>query len=138
MRGIQSVTADKERILVTKIDPIILFVSRFSECLSFYRKALGLSLKKQVGEWAEFDVGGMTFALHGTGDHGTAPSAKAQDAPLALHFVTRDMERLKASVEAWGGSLVEGPEEKDYGNHKVVEATFRDPDGNEMEVIQLL
>lgn len=138
MRGIQSVTADKERILVTKIDPIILFVSRFSDCLSFYRKALGMSLKKQVGEWAEFDAGGVTFALHGTGNHGQAGSSRTQQGPLALHFVTRDMSRLKESIEAWGGSLVEGPEEKDYGSYRVIEAVFRDPDGNEMEIVQLL
>ncbi len=138
MRGIQSVTADKERILINKIDPIILFVSRFSQCLSFYRKVLGMSLRKQVGEWAEFDVGGVTFALHGTGDHGPTSSSRAHEGPVALHFVTKDMDRVRGAIETWGGSLVEGPTEKDYETYRVLEASFRDPDGNELEVIQNL
>ncbi|MFQ5838868.1 MAG: VOC family protein [Thermoplasmata archaeon] len=138
MRGIQSVTADKERILITKMDPIILFVSRFSDCLSFYRKALGLSLKKQVAGWAEFDVGGATFALHSMEDHEPKSSTKTHEGPLALHFVTRDMKRVQEAIEAWGGSMVEGPEEKDYSTSKVLEATFRDPDGNEMEIVEYL
>ncbi|MFQ5552338.1 MAG: VOC family protein [Thermoplasmata archaeon] len=137
MKGVQNVLADKERILIRRIDPIILWVSRFSDCLSFYRKALGMSLRKQVGEWAELDAGGVTLALHGTSD-GEAPKARTQEAPVALHFVTKDMERLEAALESWGGSFVEGPEEKDYDGFRVLEATFRDPDGNEMDVIQNL
>ncbi|MFQ5985793.1 MAG: VOC family protein [Thermoplasmata archaeon] len=137
MKGVQNVLADKERILIRRIDPIILWVSRFSDCLGFYRKALGMSLKKQIGEWAELDAGGITLALHGTSD-GEGPKARTQEAPIALHFVTKDMERLEAALESWGGSFVEGPEEKDYDGFRVLEATFRDPDGNEMDVIQNL
>ncbi len=137
MRGIESVTARKGRKLVTKIEPLILFVSNFSECFSFYRKALGLSLKRQVGELAEFDVGGLTFALHGTGE-GDGPTSRTQDAPLAVHLVTDDIGKVKESIEAWGSTLVKGPEEKDYDSHKVLEATFIDPGGNQMEIVQYL
>jgi catechol 2,3-dioxygenase-like lactoylglutathione lyase family enzyme len=137
MKGVQSVLADKERILIKKIDPILLWVSDFSACLSFYRKALGMSLRKQVGEYAELDAGGVTLSLHGTSDR-EAPKSRTHDAPVALHFVAKDMSKLQASLEAWGGGFVQGPEEKDYNGFKVLEATFRDPDGNEMEVIQNL
>ena len=138
MKGVQSVTADRERILVKKISPIILWVSDFSRCLSFYRKALGMNLQSQAGEWAEFDVGGVTLALHGTSDGGPQHSAKAQDAPVNLHFVTKDMEKLGGSLEDWGTAFVEGPEEKDYDGWKVLEAAVEDPDGNRFEVIQEL
>ncbi len=129
--------ARKGKRLVAKIEPIILFVSDFSGCFSFYRKALGLTLKKQMGEWAEFDLGGLTFALHGPGEE-AGPNSNTQEAPLALHFVTEDMDRVIESIESWGGSLVEGPEEKEYDSYKVIEATFRDPDGNEMDLVQYL
>ena len=135
MKGVQSVLADKERILIKKIDPILLWVSDFSGCLSFYRKGLGMSLRKQVGEFAELDAGGVTLALHGT-QEGQAPTARTHEAPIALHFVAKDMEKLKASLEAWGGSFSREPEEKERGGSKVLEARFRDPDGNEMEVVQ--
>ncbi|MFQ5919387.1 MAG: VOC family protein [Thermoplasmata archaeon] len=137
MKGVQSVLADKERILIKKIDPILLWVSDFSGCLSFYRKALGMSLRKQVGEFAELDAGGITLALHGTSEM-EAPKARTQEAPVALHFVAKDMEKLRASLEAWGGSFSQEPEEKDRGGSKVLEASFRDPDGNEMDVVQNL
>ena len=137
MKGVQSVMADKEKILIKKIDPILLWVSDFSSCLSFYRNALGMSLRKQIGEFAELDAGGITLALHGTPE-GETPKARAQDASVALHFVAKDMERLRASLEAWGGSFSREPEEKDRGGFKILEASFRDPDGNELDVVQNL
>ncbi|MDX1534579.1 MAG: VOC family protein [Thermoplasmata archaeon] len=137
MKGVQSVLADKEKILIKKIDPILLWVDDFSNCLSFYRKGLGMSLRKQVGEFAELDAGGVTLALHGTQD-GESPRTRTQDAPVALHFVAKDMEKLRASLEAWGGSFSREPEEVERGGFKVLEARFRDPDGNEMAVVQNL
>ncbi|MCJ2531281.1 MAG: hypothetical protein LN413_03045 [Candidatus Thermoplasmatota archaeon] len=96
-----------------------------------------MSLRKQMGEYVEIDAGGVTFALHGTLE-GEGPKARTQEAPVALHFVAKDMEKLGTSLEAWGGSFFEGPTEKDYSGFKVLEDRFRGPDGNRMEVIQNL
>jgi predicted enzyme related to lactoylglutathione lyase len=66
------------------------------------------------------------------------PSARTQEAPVALHFVAKDMERLRASLEAWGGSFSHEPEEIDRRGLKILQAGVRDPDGNEMRVVQNL
>ncbi len=47
------------------IDPIILFVKDFDLQLAFYRDQVGLKYKEGSYGWAEFDVAGTVFALHG-------------------------------------------------------------------------
>jgi predicted enzyme related to lactoylglutathione lyase len=64
------------------------------------------------------------------------PKARTQEAPVSLHFVAKDMEKLRASLEAWGGSFSQEPEEIERRGFKILQASVRDPDGNEMRVIQ--
>ena len=45
--------------MISRIEPILLFVRDFQRCLTFYRDVVGLLLKKQEGvhgEYVEFDV----------------------------------------------------------------------------------
>ena len=54
--------------MIKEINPIILFVKNFNECLSFYRDILGLKLVGRTSEnsnFATFDVGGTDFSIHG-------------------------------------------------------------------------
>lgn len=63
--------------MIVGLYPILLSVKDFDRDLAFYRDTLGLRSKGGAGHSAEFDVGGMTFALHGGwpgGDWGEGPS----------------------------------------------------------------
>lgn len=134
MKGVQSVTADKDRVLITKIEPHELSVSDFNECLVFYRKGLRLPLRRQQGEWAEFEVEGNPFILLGR----RSTSQPDAEAISRLSLIAKDLERVTESAEAWGGSLVEGPEERETPEGPARWAIFRDPEGNELETLQPL
>ncbi len=118
---------------MVRIEPIILFVSRFEECVEFYRDVLRLKPKKSEPvheEFVEFDLEGRTFALHGGYEEGAHAMG-----PLAIHFKVND---IFAAVE-WilkSGAKVGRPKKQiDLGFY---ECSFQDPDGNEFELIQSL
>ncbi len=117
---------------MVRVEPIILFVSKFEDCLQFYRDVLGLKPKGTEGvhgDFVEFDAGGVTFALHG-GYAGKTHST----GPLSIHFEAPDIEATVARLSQ-AGAEVGTPEKQEYG---VYECSFRDPDGNEFDLIQPL
>ncbi len=121
-------------MLVVSIEPKELFVSRFHDCLPFYRKGLQLPLKRQQARRAEFEIDGSPFILHGLDDveEGTA------ERRARLTIVVKDLDRVKRSAEGWGGTLLKGPEERTAAGRAARWAIYRDPDGNELKVLQPL
>ncbi len=118
---------------MARIDPIILFVSRFDECLEFYRDVLGLEPTTKEGpvheEFVELDAGGLTFSLHG-GYEGKVHGGR----PVALHFEVEDIFETVKRLRDLGHEVGE-PQKMEYG---VYETSFRDPDGNEFDLTQPL
>ena len=97
--------------------------------MSFYRDVLGLDLRMRAGEdWAEFEVGGSTVALHGARE-GHAP-------PMQGATVVFEVDDLDAEMRALGGRGVrfegEVADVPGYGRF----ASFRDPDGNLMQIFE--
>ncbi len=119
------------------INPILLFVSRFNECLEFYRKVFGLGLLHRVGQWAELDAGGCVLSLHG----GYKGKRASQGQPLALHFICEDIEKTRGLVAKYGGHMVHQARLIDFRPDELVtavEARFSDPDGNQFELRQVV
>lgn len=118
---------------MARVDPIILFVSKFEECLRFYRDVLGLAPMRKEGsaheEFVELDGGGVTFAIHG-GHEGAAHGGR----PVALHFEVEDILAVVERIREAGYETGE-PQRMEYG---VYECSFRDPDGNEFDLTQPL
>lgn len=96
--------------------------------VAFYRDVLGLDLTLRAGEdWAEFDAGGTTIALHGTRPGHAPPQGGA-----TVVFEVDDLDLVVASLRGRGvefsGEIAEAP----TGRF----ATFRDPDGNLLQIFQ--
>src|SRR5688500_15513284 len=95
--------------------------------VSFYRDALGLQLRLREGEdWAEFDVGGTTLALHGMYAGHAPPQAGA-----TVVFEVDDLDaamRLLGSKGVRFGDVAQAP----TGRF----ASFWDPDGNMMQLFE--
>lgn len=130
MKGVQSVTAEEDRTLITKISREALAVSDFTGCLLFYRKGLRLSLASQRAGHAEFRVGGEPFALR-------AHEGESAET-VTLHLVAKDLARVQESVEAWRGRRLSGPEDAEGAEGPVRRVTYADPDGNRVVVDQPL
>lgn len=125
-----------------RITPLILFVSRFDQCLRFYQKVFGLTpiriyRGKGHPRWAELHADGLRFCLHG---NYRGPRYRSGE-PLALHFNVPDISATIRKIRAFGGTVRRPPRRYDYrpAELQVALATsFRDPDGNLFELQQVL
>lgn len=114
--------------MFVRLDPIILFVKDFDRQLAFYKDTLGLKYKGGSYGWAEFDIGGTTFALHG-GFKGHVP----KDNNVAVHFTVKGINELTKQLKAKGVRFTKDVTLEDFG---AFQATLEDPEGNEFDLIE--
>ena len=110
------------------VDHVWFWVTDMDRAVAFYRDALGLELRmRHENAWAEFEAGGIRIGLHGA--VGEMPTAHGGTAV----FEVRDLDLAKASLEEGGvvfdAHLGEVPGLARY-------ASFEDPDGNSMQLIE--
>jgi predicted enzyme related to lactoylglutathione lyase len=99
--------------------------------VSFYRDVVGLELVRQDGaQWAEFATEPVRFALHGAIEGRPVPPGGA-----AVMFRVDDLDSARRAIEEKGVVFDEHSGEVE-GFARF--ATFRDPDGNRVELIEHL
>jgi predicted enzyme related to lactoylglutathione lyase len=110
------------------VDHVWFWVSDMDRAVSFYRDRLGLELRmRHESTWAEFEAGGIRIGLHGAGgEHPTPHGGTAV-------FLVEDLDLARAWLEERGvvfdAHLGEVPGLARY-------ASFEDPDGNSMQLIE--
>jgi predicted enzyme related to lactoylglutathione lyase len=99
--------------------------------VAFYGDVLGLTLIRRAGgEWAEFDSGtAVRLALHGA-THG---AGMPQPGGATVVLRVDDLETARRRLEARGAPFDEAVGEVE-GFARF--ATFRDPDGNAIQIIE--
>ena len=112
----------------------ILLISPDPEKLAgFYREALGIPLEDEVHEGVPLhyacDLEGVHFAIHGAEGWPGVPAGEAQSPVIALR--TSDASAVAKRLHQNGVSAA-GP--YDHGFAHVV--TFRDPDGQHVEILE--
>lgn len=116
--------------MIDKIEPVILFVRNFKECKSFYKEKVGLKEENYSTEenanFLTFKLSNISFSLHG-GFKGT------QSGPINIHFVTDNIEKEVMRLKNSGVRFVREIENVPWGGK---EASFVDPDGNEMDLYE--
>jgi lactoylglutathione lyase len=115
--------------MIKRIDPIIYFVSNFDECLSFYRDKLGLKLSGGSPPhegFATFKLENVEFSIH-------AGYKGSKDGPINIHFSTNDIHAEVARLKKAGVAFTKDVEKMTWGDY---EASFLDPDGNELEIYE--
>jgi len=95
--------------------------------IAFYRDTLGLDLMFQDGgKWAQLKAGGVNFALSSVEE---APDGAVG---ATVVFEVPDAAAAGAAIAAAGGEILG---ERDMGDHGKT-LTFRDPDGNLVQLFQ--
>ncbi|MBM3558561.1 MAG: glyoxalase [Alphaproteobacteria bacterium] len=111
---------------VTKLQNAYYLTRDMDRAVAFWRDALGLELRFQDGsKWAQLRLGDSSIALS-TPEEG-APEAVG--ATLVLE--TDDLVTARRAVEAHGGTVID---ERKMGSGVAI--TFRDPDGNIVQLYQ--
>ena len=110
------------------VDHVWFWVTDMDRAVVFYRDALGLELRmRHENAWAEFEAGGIRIGLHGAGAEHSIPHGGT------AVFLVEDLDLAKASLEGHGvvfeDHLGEVPGLARY-------ASFADPDGNSMQLIE--
>jgi catechol 2,3-dioxygenase-like lactoylglutathione lyase family enzyme len=114
--------------VVGALDLVYYWVSDMERAVAFYRDVLGLDLIRQDGSsWAQFDVGGRRFALHGAveGQQLTPGGATAV-------FTVNDLDGAKAVLGARGVQVEHDGDVEGFARF----CSIKDPDGNVVELIE--
>jgi predicted enzyme related to lactoylglutathione lyase len=118
--------------MIGPLDRIYYWTRDLDEAVAFYRDVVGLELVDRRGDgWAEFEAGPVRFALHGAGVAGI------QEVPVSGTIVLRvdDLDAARWTLRERGATFDEADAEV-TGFARF--ATFRDPDGNPIQIIEYL
>jgi CreA protein len=111
------------------LDHVYYWVSDMDRAVTFYKDVVGLHLvRRDDSNWAEFDAGPARLALH----------AAIEGRPMApggatAVFRVDDLDSARTALEARGVRFEEHVGEVE-GFARF--ASFRDPDGNAMQIIE--
>lgn len=109
---------------------VIYWTDNFATMVQFYRDTLSLPVHSIHDEFAAFEVGGirLSVGLH-SGVHGTS----REGARVMVNLGVLDIQATFATLHASGVEFVRPPEREQWGGWI---ATFRDPDGNLLQLLQ--
>ncbi|HEY7659302.1 MAG TPA: VOC family protein [Actinomycetota bacterium] len=109
------------------VDHVWFWVGDMDRAVEFYRDALGLTLRVRHGdEWTELDGGSVRIGLHGAGGRRVPEGGTAV-------FQVDDLDLARAGLEARGVAFDEHLGEV-AGLARY--ASFADPDGNRLQIIE--
>jgi catechol 2,3-dioxygenase-like lactoylglutathione lyase family enzyme len=111
------------------VDHVWFWVSDMDASVDFYTRKLGLELRMRQGDdWTELDGGHVRIGLHGSGTRDGSPTRGG-----TVVFEVEDLDLAKAALEQRGVDFDEHlGEVPGYARY----ASFEDPDGNAMQLIE--
>jgi catechol 2,3-dioxygenase-like lactoylglutathione lyase family enzyme len=109
---------------------ITFYVSNLKRAAEFYEKTLGLEKKYEFSSYVGFECGGIEIGL--------IPKIKEKQkvTPLSpsVEFLVDNVEKTYNELKKKGVKFIKELHEEPWGGRQ---ATFTDPDGNILEVVQL-
>lgn len=127
------------KIHVTSIDHIVLTVKDIEKTIQFYESVLGMKTQSFGEGRVSLKFGKQKINLHEYGNE-FEPKAKA---PLPgsedLCFLTDfQIEKVIIQIENLGIKIIKGPIERTGATGPLISIYFRDPDGNLIELSNII
>lgn len=112
-----------------KLDHVYYWTQDMDRAVKFYEEVLGLRLLRREGSsWAEFETGTIRLALHGAVEGRPVAAGGA-----TAVFEVEDLDAARGALEEKGVELLDHMGEVEgYARF----ASFLDPDGNTVQVIE--
>ena len=109
-------------------------VSDLKKSVAFYRDVLGIPLKYEAEDWAEFATLGTRLALKaGAPPIAAIPEKAADGVPIAgrvgIAFEVKNLDQVYQDLTARGVRFIQPPTDQTHGGRS---ATLLDPDGLEI------
>jgi predicted enzyme related to lactoylglutathione lyase len=125
-------TGDSSRnAAISGVAGVIVWTENFAVMARFYRDVLGLSPRSVKADFINFAWGGLrlSVAAH-DGVHGVARDPLR----IMINFAVEDIDAAVARLQAAAVAFTRLPEAEEWGGRV---ATFLDPDGNTLQLLQL-
>lgn len=107
---------------------ITFYVSDLKRATKFYEKTLGLEKKYEYSSYVGFECGGVEIGLI------PKPSKKPCVDPPDVEFLVENIEEFYKRLKSEGVKFVKELHDEPWGGKQ---ATFLDPDGNMLEIVQI-
>jgi len=109
---------------------VTFYVSDLERAKKFYEETLGLEKKYEYTSYVGYECGGVEVGLIPKLERGQKVS------PLSppVEFLVDDMERVYKELKQKGVKFIKELHEEPWGGRQ---ATFTDPDGNLLEIVQI-
>jgi predicted enzyme related to lactoylglutathione lyase len=104
---------------------------RFPAMARFYRDTLGLTPRSDKPDFVNFDWQGIRLSV---GVHGAVDGASREPLRLMINLTVTDIAAVHARLAGAGIVFTRPPEREAWGGWV---ATFGDPDGNVLQLMQL-
>ena len=118
--------------MITGVVGITLWTDDLDRMLRFYRDVLRLPLHSfhEDEGFAAFELGDIRFNV---GRHGSITGASRDPLRIMPHLGVDDIHAEHARLSAEGVAFIRVPEQEHWGGWV---ATFQDPDGNVLQLLQ--
>lgn len=114
--------------MFNRIGAVILLASDMKRSTRFYRDVLGMELKEQSKDWAEFSKRGTVLALH--------PLKKKRikrNNSMLVGFSVSDFDDVVNGLKKKKVKFYKKPREESFGKHAIIQ----DPDGHLISIVQM-
>lgn len=109
---------------------VTIWTEDLERLVRFYRDTLGLKLHRHHGDFANFVFGDMRLNL---GLHDRVKGQTRDPYRVMVHFGTSDIAAEYRRLGEQGVKFMRVPEQEEWGGWV---ATFLDPDGNVLQLLQ--
>ncbi len=110
---------------------VIIWTDRYPEMLAFYRDVLGLVPRSVKGAFANFEWGRFRLSVAA---HEEVHGPNRDPLRIMVHFEVADIAAAHRRLSDRGVVFSRPPEQERWGGWV---ATFADPDGNTLQLLQL-
>lgn len=116
--------------MIDGIAGIVIWTDNLARMTAFYRDTLRFPVHSERPYFVAFEWGAMRFSI---GLHSEISGAARDPRRLMINLATSDIRALHARLTAAGVQFIRPPERERWGGWV---ATFADPDGNTLQLLQ--
>ena len=110
---------------------VMLWTDNLDSMLTFYRDRIGLPVHSIHADFVAFELGKVRFSI---GLHSEVHGMARDPYRVMIHLGVLDIHKTYDQLLAAAVEFIRAPEQEEWGGWV---ATFRDPDGNLVQLLQV-